>query len=182
MEQLNGSRQKIFDSLIKSRDIRDILRLTALLHDIDHLPFSHTSERLIQDYELYDLSLFPETSDRLLPHEESSFLIITEIYGEVLRDNLPHVIGVRKKFRVKNYNRLFHIITPNEISLNDLYLSTILSALDLFYRCMGIMVRVRVDVGDQSSGKQVFLYQKVILHPLLNLSHQTFFASKKYLA
>jgi len=86
--------KKVFGNSLTLEHLREIVRLAGLLHDVGHLPFSHTFERFIVDYGVYDRSLIPETSDRLFPHEEASFLITKEILGPMLGDDLDHVLNV----------------------------------------------------------------------------------------
>lgn len=74
---------KIFDRVIKEFDLpnaiecqmRQALRLAALLHDIGHPPLSHTTEMLMPKRK----TLFPdETSERKAKHEDFTLKIILD--------------------------------------------------------------------------------------------------------
>jgi len=118
--------KRVFGSSVTPEYLRNIVRLVALLHDIGHLPFSHTFERLIRDYNVYDPSLFPETADKLLPHEEASYLIIKEIYQTILREDFHHVLNVlappTKEASMEEYQvyMFLHLIWKGQLDADKL--------------------------------------------------------------
>lgn len=69
-----------FSSLERRNKLRSCLRMAALLHDIGHGPYSHTSEYAMPSVRL----LFPEKKERQATHEDYTIAILRRS----LRDNL----------------------------------------------------------------------------------------------
>lgn len=101
--------RSIYENEDKRKEARRTLRLAALLHDVGHLPYSHTLENILpQD----------QDSGSKLKHEDVSVAIIRETKIEEI---------IKKAYGADEIKRITRILTKEELLHEDFLLRQIIS-------------------------------------------------------